>query len=339
MASIPLLDAVGALSNTGLIACVVLGAAFDAPGMAAQDSELPKLGHVAGLSVERVSSLKAVIRNVAILGGPALGGRNRPAWRCANARADGVLLRPCRSARRVGASARAARTMTTTATLSMRAGVAFSGANPCCALSWYSDDLRGHRWRQRQRHHACAVCRCRTPSSRARAVLLNDGGWWSPWHCHSCVGRRPDISAELAGGGILWLCGGLASAFTVAGVPVLMLLGALVGLLTGSVSPILNAAIYNRTPPELLGRVLGTVSAVMLSPMVMLAAGAFVDLAGPLHGLVVSAVFAGLVALLSLRLQFATMAAAAWPPQPIQKVNTDAAPSSSPMTRYSRPPP
>ncbi|GHM21290.1 hypothetical protein ECZU43_53480 [Escherichia coli] len=73
MASIPLLDAVGALSNTGLIACVVLGAAFDAPGMAAQDSELPKLGHVAGLSVERVSSLKAVIGNVAILGGPALG--------------------------------------------------------------------------------------------------------------------------------------------------------------------------------------------------------------------------------------------------------------------------
>lgn len=39
--------------------------------------------------------------------------------------------------------------------------------------------------------------------------------------------------------------------------------------------------------------------------------GAFVDLAGPLPGLVVSAVFAGLVALLSLRLQFATMAAAA----------------------------
>ncbi len=87
---------------------------------------------------------------------------------------------------------------------------------PAAPSLWYSDDLRGHRWRQRQRHHACAVCRCRTPSSRARAVLLNDGGWWSPWHCHSCVGRRPDISAELAGGGILWLCGGLASAFTVA---------------------------------------------------------------------------------------------------------------------------
>lgn len=217
MASIPLLDAVGALSNTGLIACVVLGAAFDAPGMAAQDSELPKLGHVAGLSVERVSSLKAVIGNVAILGGPALGGRNRPAWRCANARADGVLLRPCRSARRVGAS-RACRSDDDHDGDSLHARRRrFSlERTPAAPSLWYSDDLRGHRWRQRQRHHACAVCRCRTPSSRARAVLLNDGGWWSPWHCHSCVGRRPDISAELAGGGIFVALRWARFAFTVA---------------------------------------------------------------------------------------------------------------------------
>ncbi len=131
MASIPLLDAVGALSNTGLIACVVLGAAFDAPGMAAQDSELPKLGHVAGLSVERVSSLKAVIGNVAILGGPALGGA---AIGLLGAAPTLGLTAFCSVlAGLLGAwvlPARAARTMTTTATLSMRAGVAFLWSEP-----------------------------------------------------------------------------------------------------------------------------------------------------------------------------------------------------------------
>ncbi len=196
MASIPLLDAVGALSNTGLIACVVLGAAFDAPGMAAQDSELPKLGHVAGLSVERVSSLKAVIGNVAILGGPALWGRNRPAWRCANARADGVLLRPCRSARRVGAS-RACRSDDDHDGDSLHARRRrFSlERTPAAPSLWYSDDLRGHRWRQRQRHHACAVCRCRTPSSRARAVLpMMGAGGLLGIAIHASVGAR--ISAQ-----------------------------------------------------------------------------------------------------------------------------------------------
>ena len=74
MAGIPVLYALGALSNVALLVCVVLGAVLDAPGMAAQDSHLPELGRIAGLSVERVSSLKAVMGHIAVLGGPALGG-------------------------------------------------------------------------------------------------------------------------------------------------------------------------------------------------------------------------------------------------------------------------
>lgn len=218
MASIPLLDAVGALSNTGLIACVVLGAAFDAPGMAAQDSELPKLGHVAGLSVERVSSLKAVIGNVAILGGPALGGA---AIGLLGAAPTLGLTAFCSVlAGLLGAwvlPARAARTMTTTATLSMRAGVAFLWSEPLLrplfGIVMIFVGIVGA-------NGSVIMPALFVDAGRQVAELglfssmMGAGG--SSWHCHSCVGRRPDISAELAGGGILWLCGGLASAFTVA---------------------------------------------------------------------------------------------------------------------------
>lgn len=71
-----------------------------------------------------------------------------------------------------------------------------------------------------------AVCRCRTPSSRARAVLLNDGaGGLLGIAIHASVGAR--ISAQN------WLAVAFVAAvgsllLSQLSVPVLMLLGALV---------------------------------------------------------------------------------------------------------------
>ncbi len=61
---------------------------------------------------------------------------------------------------------------------------------------------------------------------------------------HASVGARISAQNWLA----VAFCGSAVGSLLLSqlpGVPVLMLLGALVGLLTGSVSPILNAAIYN----------------------------------------------------------------------------------------------
>lgn len=236
MASIPLLDAVGALSNTGLIACVVLGAAFDAPGMAAQDSELPKLGHVAGLSVERVSSLKAVIGNVAILGGPALGGA---AIGLLGAAPTLGLTAFCSVlAGLLGAwvlPARAARTMTTTATLSMRAGVAFLWSEPLLrplfGIVMIFVGIVGANGSVIM--PALFVDAGRQVAELGLFSSMMGAGGLLGIAIHASVGARISAQNWLA----VAFCGSAVGSLLLSqlpGVPVLMLLGALVGLLTGS---------------------------------------------------------------------------------------------------------
>jgi macrolide resistance protein len=305
IAGVPLLFALDALSPAALLACVVLGAAFDAPGMAAQDSHLPELGRIAGLSVERVSSLKAVMGHVAVLGGPALGGAAvglfgaaPTLWLTATC---SLLAGPLAAWVLRGHVARAA------ANLSPRGGVAFVWREPLLrplfGLVMVFVGIVGAQ--------ASVVLPALFQSAGRPAAEL--GLWASAMGAGGLAG----IAIHAAAGARIppqrWLAVALFALATaylmlslLPGVPLLVLLGALVGVMTGPVSPILNTAIYSRTPPELLGRVLGAISAVMLSatPAVMLAAGALVDRVGPGPGLIVSAALVGGLALLTLRLRF-----------------------------------
>lgn len=316
-AGIPLLNAADALSHVALVACVVLGAAFDAPGMAAQDSQLPELGRIARLSVERVSSLKAVMGHVAVLGGPVLGGA---AVGLLGAAPTLGLTAICSVVSGLLAAwvlgGQTGRTTGTTEDFSMRAGITFLRREPLLR------PLLG-----------VVMLFVGVASSNGSVVVpalfLNAGRPAAELGLFSSAmgaGGLAGIAIHASVGARIAPQRWLAAAFCAFGaatlvltllprLPLLILLGALVGLMTGPVSPILNAAIYNRTPSELLGRVLGAISAVMLSaaPAVALVAGVLVDHAGPGPGLVVSAAFAGGIALLTLRLRFDVIAARALP--------------------------
>lgn len=305
-AGIPLLGALGALSPAGLIACVVLGAAFDAPGMAAQDSALPALGRSAGLSVERVSSWKAVMGSVAISTGPVLGGAAVGLLGAAptlGLTALCSILAGLLGARVLRGQAAPAPAVD----LSVRAGFVFLWREPLLrpllGLMMLFAGLAGANGSVIL--PALFVEAGRPPAELGLFSSAMGAGGLAGIALHASARARMPPQRWLA----VAFCGSAAASLLLSrlpGVPGLIALGAVAGLLTGPISPILNTAIYDRTPPALLGRVLGAISAVMLSaaPGVMLAAGAFVDLAGPGPGLVASAALAAGVALLVRRLGF-----------------------------------
>ena len=312
-AVIPLLHALGELSNGALLACVILGAAFDAPGMAAQDSHLPALGRRAGLSVERVSSLKAVMSHVAFLGGPVVGGAAvgllgaaATLWLTAGASLVAGLL-----AVRV-LPRRAEQAPPSAAEQAFRVGAVFLWRDPLLrpllALVLLFTGVASA-------NASVVIPSLFLDAGRSAAELglfssaMGAGGLVGI-ALHAALGAKQPPQRWLA---LAFASYGAASIILalLPGVAWLLLLGGLVGALTGPVSPILNATIYHRTPPWLLGRVLGAVAAVMLSaaPAVTVAAGALVDLAGAGMGLVVLAALASGVALPTLFLRFQAGAA------------------------------
>ena len=90
------------------------------------------------------------------------------------------------------------------------------------------------------------------------------------------------------------------------GTGVLLALGLGVGLLSGPVSPLFNTAIYARTPPSLRGRVLGALSALVMSaaPVAIFAMGLAVERWGPRLVLYAASACALCAAVLALRLPF-----------------------------------
>jgi macrolide resistance protein len=307
---IPVLAWVDALPTFALAALVVIGAIFDAPGMAAQESRLPELGRLAGLSVKGVSSAKAVLSNSAILVGPALGGA-----------AIGLLG--------------AAPALFLTAFCSAAAGIlAFLALPPRSKLKVSRIDKVGQGMGLGIRHLRrepllgplllivtlfagimSAISGVLVPALFVHVgrPALDFGVFASSLGAGGIVGaagyglaaRRIAPKVALTAG-LMSYAAAVLSLVLLPPTPVLVAVGVGAGVATGTVSPIFNAAIYERTPLALRGRVLGAISAVATSaaPLALILGGIGSDLLGPRRAIATAAPLAMLVAVLSLRLDF-----------------------------------
>lgn len=328
IALIPLLDAADALPLSVMVALVALGAFFDAPGLAAQDSRLPELGRLAGVSLERVSALKAVLGSSAYLGGPVAGGA-----------AVGLLG--------------AAPTLWIVAGCSTLSGLLSLAALPGRRRRRRAASERGfrwaglaHLWREPLLAPLLGVIMlfAGTTSTVATVILpalfqregraaTELGAFSSALGAgallgvvvYGAIGRRiqPRVWLPLA---FLAYAGAVLLLSLLPPLPALVALGTVVGFATGPTSPIFNTALYQRTPPELRGRVLGATSAAILSgaPVMTVAGGLLVDRSGSPFALLVAASLAMLAAGFSLRLRFDSepvrrLATATVPPAPGEK--------------------
>ncbi len=311
VAAIPLLHAREALGPWSLLLLVAVGAGFDAPGAAAMDSRLPELGRLAGLSVRRVSTVKAFVGHGALLTGPLVAGG-----------AIGVFG--------------AAPTLWLTAALSLGAGLVAwrvlprgrgrrlpktqPGA-PTGARAGFA-----HLWRDPLLGRLVAIITLFSATLGATAAIVLPALFQGAGRAAADYGLF--VSLQGAGGLAGIVAFGalgtrvpprhvLASAFAACAAVLLWLillpptgvlaaLGLFTGLLTGPISPIFNTAVYGRTPPALRGRVLGALAVVVMgaSPATLFGMGLGVERWGPEVVLVFAAALAFAAALLALRLRF-----------------------------------
>ncbi len=316
VAAIPMLAGMGLLGPASLVALVALGAAFDAPAVAAQDSRLPELGRLAGLRLEKVATAKGFMGQSALLCGPLLAGL-----------CIGLLG--------------AARTLQVTAAASIAAGL----------FAWRV--LRRRRGRRRAHRNqpsggdtsawAGLVHLIRAPLlgrlllvvTLGAATLGASNAVVLPALFHGADRPATDLGLFMSAQGIGGLAGlavqgvlpsklperfRLAMAYAQCAVvlcvlsllppaPVLVAIGLWIGLMTAPLSPILNTVIYRLTPQALRGRVLGAISAVVTSasPLVIVMMGLGVERWGARAMLVVAGLLVSVSAALSLRLRFEPM--------------------------------
>jgi MFS family permease len=290
VAAIPLVEWLWGIQTWQLLILVFAGALLDAPGTAARGSMLPDLAAIAGTPLERATSISQAIRRGALLLGAPLGGAL-----IVLAGSTGVLWVDAASfavsAALIGLLTPAIRHP------SGLAGAEGAAANAAARPGYLTDLMAGLRfiWADRlARTLVATIMLTNFLDAPIFSVIM-------PVYVRETYGTATELGLLLGvfGGAALLssvvfgvigprmprrLTFGLS--FVVAGLPFwilaisppyLVAIGAVavIGLAAGPINPILSTVMYERVPPDMRGRVLGslTAGAYVAMPVGMLVAG------------------------------------------------------------------
>ena len=296
VATIPLLFLTGHITIGIVIALSALGALIDGPGMAASDGRYPELARLADIPLERVTAIDELIENGATILGPPIAGvviglfgiapalfitascsliaailawlsfpkRSRPSNRKSIGFLDGARFLIDDPALRL------------LLILSMAVVAVFGGLNAVVMPTLFGSAGKT----------ALNLGAFLTVAGCAAAVAALSFARWGPH-----LDRRLVVLASLAGTSI----GLILMAVTGSGLP-LFVAGAILGLATGALAPLVRTIIMRRAPASIRSSVIGasTAAALVATPLMALIAGVMVDRWG------VTPAFASFSALLAL---------------------------------------
>ena len=295
IAAIPLLDLAGALGLAPLVVLAAAGAIIDPAGITARESMLPEAAEAAGVRLDRVNGVHEAAWGLSFIVGPGVGGvliglvgPESTLWATATAFALSVLVM---SAIRVpGAERRPRRPVGTR-------GPSFLGETLDGVLFVWRDRL------------VLSVAVLSTllvgtylpiegvllPVRLGLLLLVMSVGWVVGSLLYGVLAhrlpRRRTFQVSMLGTALA-----LVPMAFVPPYPILLLSGALAGMLYGPLNPLTNLVLQRRTPPAMRGRVIGVVTSLgyAAGPVGYLVAGQLVERLGlgAAFALVVSAVVA-----------------------------------------------
>ena len=283
VAAVPVLFLTGELTLVWLLALIVIAALLDGPGMTAQDARLPELARLAGLPVERVTSIDELLENAAAILGPAIAGLAIVALgvertlfiTAACSLSAGVinavsLPRHRRAARKMGSDAVLAGArfllgdalLRTILILAMVVLAVFGALNAVVVP---------------------ALLRAGDGSALDLGLFLAAAGTGAAIAAIGFAVRGHKVNGRIVL--LLGLAGATASVGTlaIAQPPLTWIAAGALGLSTGALGPLVDALFLRRAPSAIRASVLGatTAAALVATPIAVLLAGLGADLVGP----------------------------------------------------------